>query len=120
MNLYLVGILFLFSLNANTLNPSVEGPLSYTNEATELACDERPNGIIVMEDVIARVNSDQPSLSITRFVVYNNLTSQVVYDANGCGLAECTYDLGDLDSGNYYAEVTQGNGTTFGSYITVP
>ncbi|MEM1321925.1 MAG: hypothetical protein AAGG75_16815 [Bacteroidota bacterium] len=80
---------------------------------------EKADYVIVMEDVIARVESTGPSRTITRFVVRDKVTQAIVFDQSGCQLTECSFDLSTLSAGDYTAEATQDDGSTFSEDISL-
>ena len=73
---------------------------------------------IVMEDMIARVISEDPSDPITAFRVYENGT-QLVFEDYSCNTFDCTYDLSQLSPNTYAAEATSASGEYVSKAITI-
>lgn len=92
-----------------------------TDQATELeyVAETTCEGIIVMEDVIAIVDTCEPSNYITGFTVYDQQTQNAVYSAGGCSNSCESYDLSQLAADTYFAEATTTSGEDIEAYITV-
>ncbi len=71
---------------------------------------------IIMEDVIMKTDTGNPSETITRIEVFCS-TAQPVLDIEGCGLPSCSTDLSSLGSGAYSVRVTKDTGGTFTGWI---
>lgn len=80
--------------------------------------DEFVAGIIMIEDVVLRVNTDNSSIFIDEIEVYDqseNLVMQIL----GCNLQECLVDLSSLAAATYDVNVTTDNNYTFSGTITL-
>lgn len=71
---------------------------------------------IIMEDVIMKTDTGNPSETITRIEVFGS-TAQPVLDIAGCDLPSCSTDLSSLSSGAYSVRVTKDTGGTFTGWI---
>ena len=60
---------------------------------------------IVMDDMIALVETNDPTDAITAFRVYDSTGSQKLFEDNSCSTSTCNYDLSALSPGTYHAEV---------------
>lgn len=74
---------------------------------------------IVMDDMIAKVDSQDPSDVITGFRVYDLNNNQLLFEDNTCTSSVCNYDLSALSPATYYIEVDSNLGQEFRSNVAV-
>ncbi len=114
-------VLFL-SLAANSSSPEILQEelvsIGVTNAPTP--AEEVVIGSIVVEDIIAIVDTGNSSNHVTGFTVYNSITHAAVYSSGSCGGSCCSYDLGSLSSDTYYAIATTSQGGNIQDSVIIP
>lgn len=74
-------------------------------------------GIIVMDDIIMAITVHNDQDLIAQVVVSRN--DIVVFHSNECNSNDCTFDLSELEKGNYTATVYTEKGNVFSAPILV-
>ena len=97
------------SVNAN--------PASLQPDESLSAEQEFVIGSIVMDDIVAFVNTGNPANSVTSFTVYDG--PNVVYYSTSCSGSSCDYDLSGLSAGTYFASAKTASGPKVEDYITI-
>ncbi len=116
----LLGILLLLSLNTQDQQEANTAEDLGQNTKIEVEnAASQSQGIIVMEDIIAIVDTCDPINLINGFTVVDPKTLVTVYSAGASSSSYETYDLSQLSSGRYLAEATTTSGSNIVAFITV-
>lgn len=73
-------------------------------------------GTIVMEDIVLRVDTGNPSDPVDQVKIYES--DNLVFSAGGCGSSSCNYNLEELDTGVYEVKVSTVANVIFSAQIT--
>jgi len=111
-----IAVLFAINFGSFSTDVSLEN-VDAESSLNKLDTETQVNFVIIMEDMALTVNTENPNDGITYFQVLNEDRTDVVYEAVGCGLSSCTYDVSQLTSGTYYVSVSTENSNNFGDYI---
>lgn len=91
----------------------------FLNSFTVLPSTESGGGVIIMvEDEIMRISSDDPDDPIILIQVFDGST--LVYNENGCNAQICTTDLSQLAAGTYTAKAKAESGAIGSETIVLP
>lgn len=119
---FLLVIALVFSFNANQFSTNMsKDDIGIENSQELLESKENLGTVsIVMEDMIARVNSGDTTDPITSFKVYDNdLNHQLRFESYSCNASRCEYDLSQLPPDTYEARATAASGNFKYTEITI-
>lgn len=119
---FLLSIVLVFTMTVNQFSTSLlkSEDVQVTISDDSQAAKENTNSFIVVEDMIALVGSGDPTNPVTAFEVFDDVSKASLFlSVSGCSLPECRIDLSSLPSGNYYAEATTANGSSFGECVEI-
>ncbi|MEL6717377.1 MAG: hypothetical protein AAFO82_03250 [Bacteroidota bacterium] len=101
-------------------NTNAYADLLSSNSKDFITAEEELLGrvIIMVDEVLMRVDTDNPSLIVDEIDVFDQSGSSVLH-VSGCSAQECIVNVGSLAAGTYDVTVTTDSGYTFSGQVTL-